>query len=92
MKLSNAEYMLNAHGERQRYKVNDEGLFELKDGRLIANPNNTENVALNKVSNSQLIEDSDGEFYRNWRPEIQSPNDIWNEIASRPVFHRIVFR
>ncbi|MCF7561598.1 efflux RND transporter permease subunit [Sabulilitoribacter multivorans] len=75
------EYMLNAHGERQRYKVNGDGLFELKDGRLIANPNNTENVALNKVSNSQLIEDNDGEFYRNWRPEIQSPNDIWNEIV-----------
>lgn len=75
------EYMLNAHGERQRYKVNGDGLFELKDGRLIANPNNTENVTLNKVSNSQLIEDNDGEFYRNWRPDIQSPNDIWNEIV-----------
>ena len=75
------EYMLNAHGERQRYKVNDDGLFELKDGRFIANPNSTENVTLAKVTNSQLIEDSDGEFYRNWRPEIQSPDDIWNDIV-----------
>ena len=75
------EYMLNAHGERQRYKVNEDGLFELKDGRFIANPNITENVTLTKVNNSQLIEDSDGEFYRNWRPEIQSPDDIWNEIV-----------
>ncbi|WP_370477087.1 efflux RND transporter permease subunit [Tamlana flava] len=75
------EYMLNEYGERQRYKVNDEGLFELKDGRLIANPNNSENVTMTPVKRSQLIEDKNGEFYRNWRPEIQSPDDIWNEIV-----------
>jgi len=28
-----------------------------------------------------LIQDEDGIFFRNWRPEIQSTNDIWNEIA-----------
>ena len=33
------------------------------------------------IKNSQLIDDNDGEFYRNWRPEIQSPDDIWNEIV-----------
>ena len=33
------EYMLNDSSERQRYKVNDDGLFELKDGRLVYNPN-----------------------------------------------------
>src|SRR5210317_1924489 len=30
---------------------------------------------------SQLIPDNNGEYYRNWRTEIQSPDDIWNEIA-----------
>ena len=75
-----SEYMLNADGERQRYKVNDDDLFELKDGRFIANPNNSENVTLSAVKKTQLIEDDDGEFYRNWRPEIKSPDDIWNEI------------
>ncbi|WP_242203729.1 efflux RND transporter permease subunit [Aestuariivivens insulae] len=86
------EYMLNEQGERQRYKVNDEGLFELKDGTVIANPNssvsssaveNKEGTIMTKlhVSGHQLIPDDDGEFYRNWRPEIQSPNDIWNEIV-----------
>ena len=74
------EYMLNKNGERQRYKVNDNGLFELKDGRFIANPNTSENVILTSVNNDELIEDNDGEFYRNWRPEIDSPDDIWNEI------------
>ena len=76
-----SEYMLNKNGERQRYKVNNDGLFELKDGRFIANPNNTENVTLSAVERSQLIEDNNGEFYRNWRPEIKSPNDIWNDIV-----------
>jgi len=76
-----SEYMLNEKGERQRYKVNDDGLFELKDGRFIANPNSTENVILSPVNRFQLISDDDGEFYRNWRPEIKSPDDIWNEIV-----------
>ncbi len=75
------EYMLNENGERQRYKVNEDGLFELKDGRFITNPNNTKNVTLSAVESSQLIPDDNGEFYRNWRPEIQSPDDIWNEIV-----------
>ena len=46
------EYMLNENGVRQRYKINDDGFFELKDGRLVSNPNNSENVilALKKVS------------------------------------------
>jgi Cu(I)/Ag(I) efflux system membrane protein CusA/SilA len=76
-----SEYMLNEKGERQRYKVNDDGLFELKDGTFIANPNNSKNVTMSAVERSQLIEDDDGEFYRNWRPEIELPDDIWNEIV-----------
>lgn len=75
------EYMLNTNGERQRYKIDDEGLFELKDGRFIANPNNSKDATISVVERSQLIEDRNGEFYRNWRPEIKSPNDIWNEIV-----------
>ncbi len=77
------EYMLNADGKRQRYKVNNDGLFELKDGRFIENPNHTDkNATLNpQIHEQQLIEDSEGSFYRNWRPRIQSPDDIWNEIV-----------
>ncbi|WP_417355331.1 efflux RND transporter permease subunit [Flavobacterium sp.] len=75
------EFMLNENGIRQRYKVNNDGLFELKDGRFIANPNNTENGTFNAIESSQLIEDDNGEFYRNWRPIIESPDDIWNQIV-----------
>ncbi|WGD34729.1 efflux RND transporter permease subunit [Olleya sp. YS] len=86
------EYMLNDKGERQCFKVNEDGLYQLKDGRLIHNENiavssgAVENNAFIKstllnIERSQLIPDDDGEFYRNWRPEIQSPDDIWNEIV-----------
>jgi Cu(I)/Ag(I) efflux system membrane protein CusA/SilA len=82
-----SEYMRNAQGKRQRYKINDEGYFILNDGSLTANPNiKTDNDTPNLLNNfptdsKYLIEDEDGEFYRNWRPEINSPDDIWNEIV-----------
>ena len=76
------EYMLNAEGERQRYKVNEESWFELKGGRFISNPNNSKKGTYSNVKRAQLIEDDKGEYYRNWRPEIKSPDDIWNEIVS----------
>ena len=78
-----SEYMLNAGGERQRYRTNDDDLFELKDGSLVANPNNSDkdDIFNSDIVRTQLIEDNDGEFYRNWRPEINSPNDIWKEIV-----------
>src|SRR5690554_5926361 len=86
-----SEYMLNENGKRQRFRVNKDGLFELKDGNLVLNPNSR--VAKNEeidhyksidpfyVDSKDLIPDNNGEFYRNWRPEIKSPNDIWNEIV-----------
>ncbi|PHS07307.1 MAG: cation transporter [Kordia sp.] len=79
--LYKSEYMQNNDGEQQRYRVNDEGLFELKEGRFITNPNNSEVATISSVERSQLIEDDDGEFYRNWRPDIKTPDDIWNEIV-----------
>ncbi len=76
------EYMLNDKGERQRYKVNKDGLFELKDGITITNPNySNDAVTMPEITSKELIEDEDGEFYRNWRPEINSADDIWQEIV-----------
>lgn len=77
-----SEFMLNELGKRQRYRVNNDGLFELKDGSFVSNPNSTENSVLNsEITREHLIEDNDGEFYRNWRPEIKTPDAIWNEIV-----------
>ncbi|QHI36571.1 Cation efflux system protein CusA [Kordia antarctica] len=85
-----SEYVLNDKRARQRYKVDKDGLFILKDGSLVINPNNEVDEAADydaskikdpfSVHRSQLIPDDDGEYYRNWRPEIESPDDIWKEI------------
>jgi len=84
-----SEYMMNSEGKRERYKVNDDGLFVLKSDKLVINPNNeVESDAhyeasqlQTTVTSNELIIDDDGEYYRNWRPEIESPDDIWNEIV-----------
>lgn len=73
------EYMLNDKGERQRFKVNDAGEYVLKNGMSLRAEQLKAWQSLN--AKKQLIPDDDGEFYRNWRPEIQSPDDIWNEIV-----------
>ena len=72
------EYMLNENGERQRYKVNNEGEYVLKNGLSLRAEQREAWQSIN--AKRQLIPDNDGEFYRNWRPEIASPDDIWKEI------------
>lgn len=89
-----SEYMRNADGERQRYRVNDDGLFVLKNEKFIINPNNEIDDDANyeasqlktNATREELIPDDDGEYYRNWRPEINSPDDIWNEIIKVTKF------
>ncbi|MFD1094136.1 efflux RND transporter permease subunit [Salegentibacter chungangensis] len=86
-----SEYMENEEGARQRYKVNEDNLFVLQNGKLTANPNlevdNEANYKESVVKNPFLLErddlvpDEDGEYFRNWRPKIKSPDDIWNEIV-----------
>ncbi|WP_066219143.1 efflux RND transporter permease subunit [Formosa haliotis] len=75
------EYMLNENGKRQRYKVNDDGEYVLKNGMSLRADQTEAWQTLN--AKQQLIPDDDGEFYRNWRPEIKSADDIWNEIISK---------
>ncbi len=89
-----SEYMRNENGERQRYRVNDDGLFVLKNDKFIINPNNEIDDDANyeasqlktSATRNDLIKDNDGEYYRNWRPEISSPDDIWNEIVQVTKF------
>ena len=77
--LYKSEYLLNNAGKRQRYKVNADGDFVLKNGSTDkADQLQTKTTTYLKTN---LVADSDGEFFRNWRPEIQSPDDIWKEIV-----------
>ena len=36
---------------------------------------------ISKYFNLFLTKDKDGDYFRQWRPEIKRPNDIWNEIV-----------
>lgn len=72
-----SEYMTNAKGFRQRYRVDDEERFILNTGDTLSN----EQALQAGVSKAQLIPDEDGQYFRNWRPHIQSPDDIWEEIV-----------
>lgn len=71
-----SEYILDENGRRIRFKVNKEGAFVLKDGSVY-NPK-TENFRL--IEKEQIIQDKSGEYFRQWRDHINSPNDIWDEI------------
>jgi Cu(I)/Ag(I) efflux system membrane protein CusA/SilA len=71
-----SEYILNEKGHRIRFKVDKEGAFVLNDGSKY-NPDR-EDFRIIEIEN--LIEDKKGEYFRQWRDEITSPNDIWEEI------------
>ena len=73
-----SEYMLDESGYRLRFKTNKDGSFELKDGSSY-NPADGFRV----ISIDQLIPDNTGEYFRQWREHIHSPNDIWTEIVSQ---------
>ncbi len=70
------EYKLDEKGHRVRFRVNDDGVFVLKNG-------GTYKFAEDKFKNyktTQLIKDEDGEYFRQWREHIKNTDDIWNEI------------
>ncbi len=103
------EYKIDEDGKRLKFKVNEDGLFVLKqrekrketeDGRWKTEGGNSEDnsnqkiathsLAMTnstfiksgtKIATKNLIIDEDGEYYRNWRKEIKSTDDIWKEIV-----------
>jgi Cu(I)/Ag(I) efflux system membrane protein CusA/SilA len=71
------EFMVNQKGHRERFKVDDDGKFLLKSGGSISN----EEGIRQGITSDQLVVDPYGQYFRNWRSEIKSPDDIWNEIV-----------
>jgi Cu(I)/Ag(I) efflux system membrane protein CusA/SilA len=71
------EYILDEDGHRMAFKVDKEGNFLLKDGTSY----NRDRDGFQKIRKEQLIQDKNGDYFRQWRPEIKRPDDIWNEIV-----------
>ena len=71
-----SEYIVNEDGHRMRFKVNDDYAFVLNDGSTYKIGKDNFRV----IEKDDLIEDKNGEYFRQWRDEIKSPDDIWQAI------------
>ena len=72
-----SEYILDEDGQRMRFRVDRDGNYLLKNGTYY-NPSAT---AFRAIPADSLIPDNKGEYFRQWRPQINKPLDIWNEIV-----------
>jgi Cu(I)/Ag(I) efflux system membrane protein CusA/SilA len=72
-----SEYILNEDGQRMQFKVDRDGSFILKSGAKY----NLEKEGFRAIPADSLTPVENGEFFRQWRPEIKKPKDIWNEIV-----------
>ncbi len=71
-----SEYVLDENGHRMRFKTDKEGNFLLSGG-LKFNP---EKDHLKDLDKKLLIPDNNGDYFRQWRPWIRKPDNIWDEI------------
>lgn len=74
-----SEYALNESGHRLRFKTDKNGAYQLKDGSTY-NPNED---GFKVIDTDRLVLDKKGKYFRQWRDEIQSPNDIWDAIVQQ---------
>ena len=71
------EYILDEDGYRVRFKVDKEGAFILRDGSSY----NQHRNGFREIDENNLVPDRNGEYFRQWRDNIHSPDDIWQEIV-----------
>jgi Cu(I)/Ag(I) efflux system membrane protein CusA/SilA len=72
-----SEYVLDVNGRRVRFKTNKEGNFLLSDSTVF----NPKKDNLKDLDTKLLLPDDHGDYFRQWRPGIRKPADIWNEIV-----------
>jgi Cu(I)/Ag(I) efflux system membrane protein CusA/SilA len=73
------EYILDENGRRMRFKVDKNKDFILKDGSRY----NYHKDGFREIEKEELIPDKRGEYFRQWRENIKSPGDIWNEVVKQ---------
>lgn len=82
------EYSKDKQGKRRKFKVDSNENFILNSGKTLANQLGSKpekaNYSLSEYrgdTEKSLVADPSGKAFRNWRPEIRHPQDIWDEIA-----------
>lgn len=71
------EYILDENGHRMRFKTDRKGNYLLSGGARY----NPAEEPFRVIPADSLIPDSRGDYFRQWRPRIKNPQDIWNEIV-----------
>ncbi|MGB8489751.1 MAG: efflux RND transporter permease subunit, partial [Bacteroidales bacterium] len=72
------EFVLDENGHRMRFKVDRHDQFILKGNRVYDPKKDRFRII---PADSLIPEKSHGEYFRQWRPQIKKPDDIWNEIV-----------
>ena len=73
-----SEYILDEDGHRQRFKTNRKGEFILIDESTY----DPEGEEFRVIPADSLIKSRYGKYFRQWRPHIKKPDDIWQEIVN----------
>ena len=71
------EYILDENGHRMQFKVDHDGSYILINNSIY----NPEKETFRVIPADSLIPARRGEYFRQWRPDIKRPQDIWNEIV-----------
>jgi len=74
-----SEYILDEDGHRMRFKTDKNDAYILKDSSTY----NPDKEDFRVIAKERLIEDKNGEYFRQWRDNIKSPDDIWQEIIKQ---------
>lgn len=93
------EYIQDDNAEKLRFKVDSEGNYRLQlngkywwydrqneaiwDDDKIYMEESQRRIAIRKVANYLVPDEGSGQYFRQWRDIIRSPDDIWDEIQIR---------
>ena len=75
--LYKSEYMTDEDGHRLRFKKDKDGKYVLAKGGVIE----YEKALSSGLKTTDLVQDENGSYFRQWREHIHSPDDIWDEIV-----------
>jgi copper/silver efflux system protein len=71
------EFILDKNGHRIKFRTDRDNNFMLINGKKF----NPAKDPFRVIPADSLIQSRNGEYFRQWRPQIKKPDDIWNEIV-----------